>query len=148
VAHSTLSTRPSGALALLRDTGGRPPPPPARWSWAVVALDPEGRVGLPWAARRALGAAAGTAMTARAVARGAVLVLRADPDGAGAGAVLALDGRGRVRLPLWWRRACASGACAVATRAGTAAVAEASLVVLAPTGVLDGLADVLVGERR
>jgi hypothetical protein len=31
VAHPTLSTRPSAALTLLRDTAGRPPPRPERW---------------------------------------------------------------------------------------------------------------------
>jgi hypothetical protein len=148
VARPTLSTRPSAALALLRDTAGRPPPPAARWSWAVMTLDPEGRVGLPWAARQALGSGAGTGVTVRALARGAVLVLRADPDDAGAGAPLIVDGRGRVPLPVWWRRACTGGACAVATRSGAEAAGEAALVVLAPTVVLDGLADVLVGERR
>ena len=45
VAHSTLSTGPSAALALLGDTASRPPPGPARWSWAVVTVDPAGRVG-------------------------------------------------------------------------------------------------------
>lgn len=147
MARSTLSTRPSAALALLRDTAGRPPPNPVRWAWAVVGVDPGGRVRLPPAARRVLGAETG-GVTALAVARGAVLVVRADHSGDGAGVSLSVDGRGRVSLPVWWRRACTGGACAVATRAGAGATGEGALVVLAPTGVLDGLADVLVGERR
>ena len=114
--------------------------------WAVMTPDPEGRVGLPPVARRALGAGTG-GVAVRAAARGAVLALRVARDGNGAGAPLVVDGRGRVPLPAWWRRACAGGACAVATRTA-ARVGEAPLVVLAPTGVLDGLADVLVGERR
>ena len=113
-----------------------------------MTLDPEGRVGLPSAARQALGSHAGNGVRVRAVARGAVLVLRAELDGARAGAPLVIDGRGRVRLPVWWRRACTAGGCAVATRTGAEAAGEAALVVLAPTGVLDGVADVLVGERR
>jgi hypothetical protein len=128
VAHPTLSTRPSAALTLLRDTAGRPPPRPARWSWAVMTLDSKGRVGLPPVARRALGAATG-GVAVRAAARGAVLVLRADDDGNGTGAPLVVDGRGRVPLPVWWRRACVGGACAVATRT-VAGVGETALVVV------------------
>jgi len=116
----------------------------------VVGVDPGGRVRLPPPARRALGAETG-GVIARAAARGAVLVVRASGDVAGV--PVAVDGRGRVSLPAWWRRACAGGACAVATRTGTGeaagdAAGEGALVMLAPTGVLDGLADVLVGERR
>jgi hypothetical protein len=71
---------------------------------------------------------------------GAVLVIRVD----GAGALLAVDRWGRLSMPVWWRHVCVpAGTAAVATRAG-----ECPLVVLAPTGVLDGLANVLVGERR
>ena len=101
-------------------------------------MEPGGCVWLPAAARRALGAG-GAGATVRAVSRGAVLVVRPG----GTGAPVTVDGRGRVSLPVWWRRACAGGAVAVAARAG-----EDPLVVLAPTRVLDGLADVLVGERR
>jgi len=115
----------------------------------VVGVDPGGRVRLPPPARRALGAETGSVI-ARAAARGAVLVVQESGDGAGV--QVAVDGRGRMSLQEWWRRACAGGACAVATRAGTGeavgdAAGEGALVVLAPTGVLDGLADVLVGER-
>ena len=110
-----------------------------------MTLDSEGRAGLPPVARRAVGVGAAGA-TVRAVARGPVLVLRADRDGDGAGAPLVVDGRGRVPLPAWWRPACTGGACAVATR--TAGAGEAPLILLAPTGMLDGLADVLVEERR
>ena len=105
----------------------------------MVGVDPAGRVGLPPAARRVLGAET-CGVTARAVARGSGLVVRPG----GAGAPITVDRRGRLSVPVWWRRACVpAGAVAVATRAG-----ESPLVVLAPTGVLDGLADVLVGERR
>jgi DNA-binding transcriptional regulator/RsmH inhibitor MraZ len=139
VADSTLSTRPSAALALLRDAAGYAAPPGRRWSWAVVRVDSAGRVGLPPAARQMLGA--GTAgVTAKAVSRGPVLVVR---PGA-VGAPITVDRRGRLSVPVWWRRMCVpAGAVAVATRSG-----DGPLVVVAPTGVLDGLADVLVGERR
>jgi DNA-binding transcriptional regulator/RsmH inhibitor MraZ len=103
----------------------------------VVGVEASGRVRLPSVARRALGATPG-GMTARAMPRGGILVVRSDDA---AGAALHIDGRGRLSLPAWWRRVCAGGACAVATRT------TGPLVVLAPTGVLDGLADVLVGER-
>jgi hypothetical protein len=138
VADSTLSTRPSAALALLRDAG-QGPPPGGQWSWAVVAVEATGRVRVSPAARQALGAGPG-GVTVRCVSRGAVLVVRSG----GGGAPMVVDGRGRLSLPVWWRRVCVpTGAVAVATRAG-----ECPLVVLAPTGVLDGLAEVLVGERR
>jgi hypothetical protein len=99
-----------------RGWSGRPPPSSKRWSWAVVGVDPGGRVRLPPPARRALGAETG-GVIARAAARGAVLVVQESGDGAGV--QVAVDGRGRMSLPEWWRRACAGGACAVATRAGT-----------------------------
>jgi hypothetical protein len=57
---------------------------------------------------------------------------------------MVVDGRGRLSLPVWWRPACVpAGVVAVAARVG-----QCPLVLLAPTGVLDALADALVGERR
>jgi hypothetical protein len=57
---------------------------------------------------------------------------------------MAVDGRGRVVVPMWLRRAAApSSSVLVGVRRG-----EAPMVVVAPTGVLDGLAEGLVGERR
>jgi hypothetical protein len=62
------------------------------------------------------------------------------PDGPGA--AVAIDGRGRVRLPAWLRGAAlAAGGVVVGVRR------DPALVVVAPTGVLDGVGDLLVGDR-
>lgn len=54
---------------------------------------------------------------------------------AGTGAQVAVDDRGRLYLPAWLRQACATGA--VGTLSGDSAVLVAS------TGLLDGLGDLL-----
>jgi hypothetical protein len=95
---------------------------------------------LPVEARRVLGVVAGGGVTVRALCRGVALQLRSG----GAGVALGIDGRGRMVVPVWLRRAAGSpGSVLVATRLGGAPV-----VLVAPIGVLDGLGDVLVGEGR
>jgi hypothetical protein len=104
-----------------------------------MALQPPGRVTLPMAARRVLGAAGGEA-TVRGLWRGVALLLR--PGGPGRS--LAVDGRGRVVVPVLLRRSAApSGSVLVGAQSGSAPV-----VVLAPTVVLDGLGNDAVGEGR
>ena len=136
----TLSPRPPAALSLLHEVGGEPPPPRWRWRWSIVTPEFTGRVMLPVEARRVLGVVAGGGVTVRARCRGVALQLRSG----GAGVALGIDGRGRMVVPVWLRRAAGSpGSVLVATRLGGAPV-----VLVAPIGVLDGLGDVLVGEGR
>ena len=61
---------------------------------------------------------------------------------AGPGAEVAIDGRGRVRLPAWRRAvAHATGGVLIGTRRSPA------VVVVAPTSVFEGVGDLLVGDR-
>jgi hypothetical protein len=59
----------------------------------------------------------------------------------GAGAAMTVDGRARTCVPAWLRRGPVASVL-VGTNHAT------ELVVVAPTTVLDGLGDVLVGESR
>ena len=107
-----------------------------RWSFAIVALQRAGRVTLPPAARAALGGCG----SPRMAVRGEVVLVR----GGGAGRRVTVDGRGRVVVPCWLRDAAEpSGSILVAARSGGDA---GPLVVLAPSRLLAGVADELVGE--
>jgi DNA-binding transcriptional regulator/RsmH inhibitor MraZ len=80
----------------------------------------------------------GTASFALAATLDAMLVLHDH----GAGASLAIDGRGRLILPAWLRAASrSSGSVLVAARAATVPA-----VVLAPTDLLDNLMSHVVVE--
>lgn len=107
----------------------------ARWWHWVVSVDDRGRLTLPAPARRE----AGRGVDWRATSRGDAVVLR--PDGPGARIVV--DGRGRLLLPSWLRARArsAGGVVFVAARRP-----DASAVVVAPAGVLDGVAGALAGE--
>ena len=127
--------RNSTALRQLSDLGHEPDP--SEWAWAVVRLDPAGRIALPSDARVALGARGAARTDVRGVCHRTSLVLSAD----GAGAALTVDGRARLCLPAWRRR----GPCA-AMVVGTNRVT--ALVVVAPATALDGLGDVLLGDMQ
>jgi hypothetical protein len=120
------------ALDLIRGfTGERLP---GRWRHWVADLEATGRITLPLGARLV----ADERVPIRAVSRGIMLVLRSG----GVGAPVRVDGRGRMALPAWLRRMSEpTGSVLVAARHP-----EPSVVVLAPTGVLDSLIDEVVGE--
>lgn len=116
------------ALRQLDDLGREPPLD--RWRWATAKLQPIGRIALPAEARDALGWSPGETVDVRGRSNRLALVLRCD----GAGVALAVDGRGRLYLPVWLRR---PDALLVGTRI------DRPLVVIAPVGVLDGIGDLL-----
>jgi len=91
--------RTSTALRQLTDLGQGADPP--RWHWGIARLEATGRFVLPAEARTALGAIPGKSTPVRAAGSRVALVLRTT----GAGAALAVDGRGRLRLPVRPRRA-------------------------------------------
>jgi hypothetical protein len=122
----------STALRQLHDLG--PSLRDARWRWAVARVEPTSRVVLRAEARAVLG----MARTAWGACNRVAFLLRPD----GPGAEVAIDGRGRVRLPAWLRAAAhATGGVLVGSRP------EPAVVVVAPTSVLDGVGALLVGER-
>ncbi|MGH9212469.1 MAG: hypothetical protein ACRD2C_17605 [Acidimicrobiales bacterium] len=123
--------RTSTALRQLDDLGREPPP--ERWRWAVAKLQPIGRVALPPEARDAIGWSREETVVVRGRSRRLALVVRRD----GPGAALGVDGRGRMYLPVWLRR---GDAVLVGARV------DATLVVIAPVGVLDGMGELVVGE--
>jgi DNA-binding transcriptional regulator/RsmH inhibitor MraZ len=119
-------------LSLLREWDGDRTAP--QWRYQDVAVEQSGRITLPPEARHVLG----TESFALAATRGGMLVLHDH----GAGASLAIDGRGRLILPAWLRAASrSSGSVLVAARA-----AGLPAVVLAPADVLDGLLSHVVAE--
>jgi len=127
--------RSSTALRQLTDLGRDPDPPD--WVWAVAPLEPSGRLLLPVEARDALGTGARGHGDAIGMCHGAALVLRSS----GHGRPMAIDGRGRLYVPVWLRRS-PLPCLLVGTHAA------ASVVVVAPASVLDGLGDQLVAEAR
>jgi hypothetical protein len=101
----------------------------------VARIDPAGRIRLSPAARAALCVGVGTTAEVSGICHRVALVLGAD------GASLPVDARGRLLLPEWLRHA--APAVLVGTRAGVSPP-----VVIAPSTVLDGFADVLLGRFR
>jgi len=84
--------RISTAFRQLADLGDVPAL--SRWSWAVVGLERIGRVRLPAPAIQTLGALAGGLARARSTR----LALVVGPEGPGA--TIAVDGRGRMFVPV------------------------------------------------
>ena len=125
--------RNSTALRQLADLGTDPGPSP--WAWAVVRVDPKGRVVLPADARIALGAPPGRQTSVHGICHRVALVLSPDD----AGAEMGVDTRGRLGLPAWLRRGPAT-AMVVGTRG------DRPLVVVAPASVLDAVGDLLTGS--
>jgi hypothetical protein len=114
-----------------------PLPTASRWRFAVVAVAPTGRISLPVAARDVL-EVTHVGRTVHATGRRAGLILRLD----GIGRPLAVDGRGRLTLPVWLRHATHGAGTAL-----LAAAIDAPLVLVASTSLLDAVADAMVGER-
>ena len=127
--------RISTALRQLTDLGDEPAP--LRWSWAVVGLERIGRIRLPASAIEVLAAGVGGEVWARSL-RLAVVVR---PEGPGAR--LAVDGRGRMFVPVWLRHAAAESRQVLV---GTET--DKALVLIATVGVLDGIGDLLAGGSR
>lgn len=92
---------------------------------------------LPAGARLALGSPPGRQTSVRGFCHRVALVV--SPDGAGA--AMTVDSRGRLVVPAWLRRG-PSAAMVVGTRR------DASVVVVAPTTVLDVLGEILMGPSR
>jgi len=131
------SLRSSTTLRQLDDLGHSQPPP--GWGWTTVRVESTGRIILPVGARDALGVG-GEGAVAYATCNRVALVLRSKPPGA----EFSVDSRGRVLLPTWLRSPAdaAGSVVVVGTRIGVPAV------VAAPASVLDGLGDLLTGDRR
>jgi len=125
--------RISTALRQLVDLGGDEPSR-GRWSWAIVGLERIGRVRLPAPAIEVLGVSAGGEVWARS-SRLALIVRTQGP-----GAAVAVDGRGRMFLPVWLRQAAGP---ARQLLVGTEA---AQGLVVAAVGVLDGIGDPVGGR--
>jgi len=126
--------RISTAMSQLADLARTEPSP---WAWAVAHVDPKGRVALPAEARLVLEVAQGRRTSVRGVCNRVALVVRAE----GPGAAVAVDARGRLAVPVWLRRP-PPAPVVVGTQQDTA------VVVIAPTTVLEGLGDLLVGGPR
>jgi DNA-binding transcriptional regulator/RsmH inhibitor MraZ len=112
------------------------PSVPERWSFAVVTVEPSGRVTLPTGVRDRFAQSA----VVRAAAAAEVVVLSTT----GAGRRVRVDGRGRVVVPCWLRDAIGpSGALVIGACRGDGCDA---MVLLAPARLLCRWADALVGE--
>lgn len=123
------------ALELIRSFGAEPLA--ARSQHEVVGLEVMGRVRLPSGAALL----AESTEPVRATSRGVAMVLRRG----GVGAAVRVDERRRLGpLPAWFRRLCEpSGSVLVAIGRP-----DTSVVVMAPTSVLDALVDRVAGEIR
>lgn len=107
------------------------------WSFAIVALERDGRVALPPSARAVVAAWA----SPRALTRGEFVLLRPGD----AGRPVRIDGRGRLVVPYWLRDAAGPAASLfVGTRREPD---DKPIVLLAPPRLLAGFADALVEER-
>jgi hypothetical protein len=127
--------RISTALRQLADLDDEPVP--SRWSWAIVGLERIGRVSLPAPAIQVLGVSTGGEVWARSGRL--ALVVRAE----GPGAAVAVDGRGRMFVPVWLRQAAGP-----ARQLLVGTKATPGVVVVVAVGVLDGIGDLLVGGLR
>jgi hypothetical protein len=108
-----------------------------RWSFAIVTIERSGRVTLPAVAR---GAIEGR-VSLRLSSRGEVALLRCG----GLGRPVAVGGRGRIVVPSWLRDASGpEGSLLVGT--GTEHDGD-PVVLFAPSRLLSGFADAMVGER-
>jgi hypothetical protein len=124
--------RTSPALRRLAAIGRAPDPP--SWTWAVVRLEPCGRLLLSPEARVVLGARPGDVLDVRGLCGPTALALQP----AGRGRAITIDRRGRIYVPAWLRQ---RPSYLIGTRA------DPATVVIAPTTVLDDLGDDLAGER-
>jgi hypothetical protein len=105
------------------------------WSFAIVALERDGRVALPPSARAVVAACA----SPRALTRGEFVLRPGD-----AGRPVRIDGRGLL-VPCWLRDAAGPAASlSVGTRREPD---DEPVVLLAPPRLLAGFADALVGNH-
>jgi hypothetical protein len=109
--------------------------PSSRWRWSIVGLERIGRIRLPAVARAVLDAAPGGHLRGRSDRT--ALALRKD----GSGAAVTMDGRGRVVVPMWLRRASAEAGVLL-----VGACVDPAVVVVVPVAVLDRIGDLLIGE--
>lgn len=109
-------------------------PEPSRWEWAIATPDPHGRLRLPAGARTALQVRAGERRELRGICHRVGLVVRPG----GKGAVVVVDSRGRLTLPVWLR-----GGDDRALLVGSAHGSQ--MVVVAPVAVLAAFGDLLAG---
>jgi hypothetical protein len=112
-----------------------PRPPDSPWVWSVGRPEVAGRLRLPAAAKALIGVRDGQSTHVRGVCHQVGLVVHP----AAAGARLRIDGHGRLTLPVWLRD---RGPLAIGSNRA------ASVVVIAPTAVLDPVGDLLAGIRR
>ncbi|MGH9156333.1 MAG: hypothetical protein ACRD1K_10985 [Acidimicrobiales bacterium] len=129
--------RPRTPPAALPDLTGAPVAA-SPWRWAAAEPEPSGRLLLPSAARRCLGADSSEARSVSGVVRGDTLVLR---TGAGNGRSMTVDGRGRLYLPVWLRRH-------LGFLIGTHILPADPAVVIVPAAVFDAVGDQLLERVR
>ena len=129
--------RPRTPPAALPDLTG-PPVAASSWRWAAAEPEPSGRLLLPSAARRCLGADSSDARSVSGVVRGDTLVLR---PGAGNGRSMTVDGRGRIYLPVCLRRH-------PGFLIGTHILPADLAVVIVPAALFDAMGDQLLERVR
>jgi len=129
--------RPRTPPAVLPDLTG-PPVAASPWRWSAAEPEPSGRLLLPSAARRALGADSVEAHAVSGVVRGDMLVLR--PHHAD-GRSVTVDGRGRIYLPVWLRRH-------PGFLVGTHTTPDDAAVVVVPAFLFDAVGDQLLERVR
>jgi hypothetical protein len=128
--------RTSTALRQLTALGREPAP--SRWSWAVRTYEPGGRLRLPAEAQAAIGFRPGASFEVSGLCQRVGLVIALDHFG---GASLTVDPWGRLMLPAWLRRG-AERSLLIGSDV------DGSMVVVAPTGVLDSVGELLTGGPR
>lgn len=110
----------------------------SQWRWSAAEPEPSGRLLLPAAARRALGADATEARVVSGVVRGDTMVLR---PGTTSGRAMTVDVRGRIYLPVWLRRH-------RGFLIGTHSIPDDHAVVIVPAALFDSIGDQLLGRVR
>lgn len=108
------------------------------WRWSAAELEPSGRLLLPAAARRSLGADSTEIHAVTGAVRGDTLVLR---PGTTSGRAMTVDVRGRIYLPVWLRRH-------LGFLIGTHTCPDHPAVVIAPAALFDSFGHQLIeGDR-
>jgi hypothetical protein len=128
--------RTSTALLQLTDLGREPAP--SRWSWAVRTYEPGGRLRLPADALAAIGHRPGVSRDVHGRCQRVGLVIA---GGLPVGARLTVDPWARLMLPAWLRRGAERSLL-------IGADLDASVLVVAPTSVLNAVGDLLLGSFR
>jgi hypothetical protein len=128
--------RTSTALRQLADLGRERAP--SRWSWAVRSHESGGRLRLPADAQAAIGFRLGASLEVTGRCQRVGLVIALDRSG---GASLTVDPWGRLMLPAWLRRG-AERSLLIGSDI------DGSVLVVAPTSVLDGVGELLTFGSR